>query len=710
MVSTLTVDELVEVGMAAFDKGVEALGMRSRPGQREMALAAAQAFAQAELGSTDHAPERQIAVVNAGTGVGKSAAYLLVGAAIAKARGVRLIASSSTVTLQEQLLRDLPRLLGAVEHPFKFVLAKGRGRYLCDIKLDRAIQGEEAEGLFGDEADDSGVLPAHGDAGPASAGTNVELYQQLRSARDADWNGDRDTCKIHIPIADWQQIGADAHSCSGRACPAYKTCAYYAARKELSKADIVVANHALLLASLQSHLLPDLSKALVVLDEAHALPSVAVDQFSVRLDLSNARWLQPAGAQYAAAARACGMEPDRRFPTTLRAMRASLPPLHQAASAALPARHAGGELLQRLDAQVLQQLLAAPLMHTRSLAAALVELGADVSERLKETISSAGATNPTLAKAYAGLGGLLQRLDGVIEAIDLLLTEGEEDDKVAKWCSSPDGQRLTLNACPFLPGELLRTKFWPTIRGAVATSATLTSCGSFDFFLEECGLTRDPAVVTKSVQTPFDYPKQASLCVYHTKAPPTELAAFNAEVSRTLPEHLIDLKTGALVLFTSKAHMLATHEGAPEEIRARILVQGTMPRAALLAEHTRRVREGQPSVVFGLQSFGEGLDLPGDLCSLLVLVKLPFSPPGHPVEDARADYLRARGRDPFAELVVPRTATRLQQWAGRLIRTEEDRGQILIFDSRLITKSYGRRILRGLPPFARREMRAPRGA
>jgi ATP-dependent DNA helicase DinG len=168
-------------------------------------------------------------------------------------------------------------------------------------------------------------------------------------------------------------------------------------------------------------------------------------------------------------------------------------------------------------------------------------------------------------------------------------------------------------------------------------------------------------------------------------------------------ELLLDLQQverGALALFTSRVQMKAALDALDSNLQPVVLVQGQMTRGRLLAEHQARVEAGLPSVIFGLQSFGEGLDLPGKLCESVFIAKLPFSPPSDPVDEARAEWLQSVGRDPFAELVVPATGIKLLQWSGRAIRTEADHASVICYDRRLLRMSYGQRMLQGLPPYA----------
>jgi ATP-dependent DNA helicase DinG len=176
-------------------------------------------------------------------------------------------------------------------------------------------------------------------------------------------------------------------------------------------------------------------------------------------------------------------------------------------------------------------------------------------------------------------------------------------------------------------------------------------------------------------------------------------AEFSAELCQVLPGLLREHAHGQLVLFTSKRQMQACHAALPEDLAAQVQMQGERARTELLKEHSRRVTKGERSIIFGLQSFGEGIDLPGELCEHVLIDKLPFTPPTSPVEEALAEWLSTQGRDPFAEIAVPRAAMKLAQWAGRGVRTVTDRAVITVCDTRLATMRYGRDILAGLPPF-----------
>ena len=324
-------------------------------------------------------------------------------------------------------------------------------------------------------------------------------------------------------------------------------------------------------------------------------------------------------------------------------------------------------------------------------------MGAELKLRSKEDPSQA-ATNSVL---YAKLGQLAPKINSVVSTANLLLEHGPQP--LAKWLQSDTSSGLVLlsaHACPIVPGDLLRQHLWSKVRGAVVTSATLTSCGTFDYFLNEAGLVNKPYVSTLAVQSPFNYATQGQLIVVETTADPKNADAYTREMVTELMTDLGRVERGALALFTSRVQMKAAVEALGPALQTAVLVQGQMARGRLLATHQARVEAGYPSILFGLQSFGEGLDLPGKLCETVFIAKLPFSPPSDPVEEARSEWLKSVGRDPFSELVVPATGIKLLQWTGRAIRTEDDHATVICYDRRLLRLAFGRRMLQGLPPYA----------
>ena len=725
----MSYQEWAQTGLQSFDAVVAATeGFRSRAGQRRMAEQVAHTLARATLGKVDEeagepAPTRSIAVVQAGTGVGKSLAYCAPAIAIALARGTRVLISTATVALQEQLVhKDLPALAARLPQPFKFALAKGRGRYVCKLKLDR-LAGTGEEGEDGHPEDD---LFAEEEAAARQARprheteARIQLYGAMAQALvQGRWDGDRDSLDTPPEPEVWSPVAAEGASCTGKHCPTFSQCTYYDKRKELVGAQVIVANHDLLLSSLGARVLPELDNCLLVLDEAHHLPATALDQFACSMDLSRLGWIERLASRGLRIGALLEVEEIADIPRHSAQLRQTLQDL-----ARIVMDHYGEALKSQKDtwgpARVrvprgrLPEPLIAPLALLAASADGFMQALRAISKALRAEMRDKPDEARRLSVLYAQIGTLAPRLEQLHAATQLLLQEPPDGDDrsvvpAAKWFTLEiDGDFIVVkaHASPILPGNTLRTHLWSAVRGAVLTSATLTSCGHFDFFLRESGLHGDEAVHTLEVPSPFNYAAQGTLIAAETRADPKNAPQFTAEMVEALLNDVARVEYGALVLFTSREQMRQAVDAMPTDMRSVVLVQNALPRTLLLARHRERVDNGLPSVIFGMQSFGEGLDLPGRLCESVFITKLPFAPPDDPVGEARAEWLRAVGRDPFSELVVPATAIRLAQWVGRAIRTEEDQAHVYCYDKRLTRTSYGQRLLKGLPPFAL-EQRAP---
>ena len=704
--------------LQAFDNVVAAQAhLRPRAGQREMAAQVAHTFAHAHLGKPtegeDSPPNTavapSIAVIQAGTGVGKSLAYSAPAIAMALQRGTRVVISTATVALQEQLVnKDLPALAAHLGQPFRYALAKGRGRFVCQLKLERLVGSsdlypEEADDLFGETLPTKPVAQAERQAQQQFYASMAEALAQGR------WDGDRDSLDTPPAPEAWSPVAAEGSSCTGRHCPAFQSCSYYERRKELVAAQVIVVNHDLLLSSLGARLLPELDNCLLVLDEAHHLPATALAQFANSMDLSRLQWLDKLTSRALRIGQLLEVEEIADIPQHSSGLRQAMGQLAQAAMAqygeTLKSPEARfGPASARIPRGVLPEALLPPLEAVLAHSTGLLDVLRAIAKALRSTIKETPDEAPRLAALYAQLGSLAPRLEAVFATTELLLhTPAPGQAPAAKWFTlEMDGEWIALqaHASPILPGSTLRQHLWSQVRGGVLTSATLTSCGSFDFFLREVGLHDLPTLATLEVASPFDYPSQGVLWAHHTQADPKHAGPFTQEMVHTLLHDLASVQTGALVLFSSKEQMRQAVDALPSALRSKVLVQNTMPRFALLNKHREQVEAGQASIIFGMQSFGEGLDLPGALCASLFITKLPFAPPDDPVGEARAEWLRSSGRNPFTDLVVPATAIRLAQWVGRAIRTEHDQAQVYCYDRRLCVTSYGQQIQKSLPDFS----------
>ncbi|MBS0493637.1 MAG: ATP-dependent DNA helicase DinG [Proteobacteria bacterium] len=714
--------------LQAFEAVVQSTaGFRPREGQRRMAEQVAQTFAQAQLGKLEDdgdAPQRAIAVIQAGTGVGKSLAYSVPAIAMALARGTRVLISTATVALQEQLVhKDLPALAARMEQPFAFALAKGRGRYVCKLKLERLAGGAAAgdddlpeDDLFPEEA--KAQRPRH------DTEARMKFYASMADAlAQGSWDGDRDMLDTPPEPEVWSPVAAEASSCTARHCPLFNQCSYFERRKQLVAAQVIVANHDLLLSSIGARLLPELDNCLLVIDEAHHLPATALDQFACEMDLSRLTWIDKLASRALRIGQLVEVEEIADIPNHSARLRAALQDLARLVMdvygeqlrAPVPGRRQFKSALPtraRVPGGVLPEALVEPLGQAAHHAGGFLQALNAIAKALKSEMRDKPDEARRLSQLYAQVGSLAPRLEGVHAAAQLLLQDAPEGAvPAAKWFTlEVEGDFIVVraHASPVLPGNTLRNHLWSAVRGAVLTSATLESCGQFDFFLRESGLQGDAAVSTLAVASPFDYARQGTLVATETQAEPRDAQAFTAEMVDALLSDLALVEAGALVLFTSREQMRQAVDAMPTSMRGLVLVQNTLPRQQLLARHRERVADGLPSIIFGMQSFGEGLDLPGALCESLFITKLPFAPPDDPVGEARAEWLRGAGRDPFSELVVPATAIRLAQWVGRAIRTEDDQAHVYCYDKRLVRTGYGQRLLTSLPPFTlKRRQSAP---
>lgn len=700
-------DALADLALASFDRMVAATpGFRPRSGQREMARRIADALSRVTLGEQPD-PSTTISVIQAGTGVGKSAAYLSTCVALALALKTRVVISTATVALQEQLMsKDLPALAALLETPLVYALAKGRGRYVCKFKLERLAgpgADELSDDLFGADED---LPPARTAFSRQLAGEDVEerrsqLYASLAaSLASGQWDGDRDKLPEQPDPRDWSAVAAERHTCTARHCPRYQQCSYYNARSQLTQAQVIVANHDLVLASLGMKALPELDNCLLVFDEGHHLPAVALAQFASRMDLSGLRWLDKLPKTLREVGERMGVELEQDVSTLAQQLKTALQDVARLVVDLLKVTSTGYDAVYRFKNGLLPDFLQAPIGliqgHAAGLSKVLEALGAELKKRIKEDPSQA----VPCSLLYARLGQLAPKLASALQTSSLLLEQGAQP--LAKWLQSDSSSgllNLSAHACAIVPGDLLRQTLWCQVRGAVITSATLTSCGSFDFFLQESGLSGNPAVSTLEVESPFDYRSQGRLTVVETEADPRNVEAYTGEMVTELLSDLSQLAHGALVLFTSRRQMQVALDALSGALLEVVLVQGQMARGRLLAAHQARIEMGLASAIFGLQSFGEGLDLPGRLCETVFIAKLPFSPPSDPVAEARSEWLLSLGRDPFSELVVPATGVKLLQWSGRAIRTEDDHASVICYDRRLLRMAFGRRMLQGLPPY-----------
>ncbi|MAS26074.1 MAG: ATP-dependent DNA helicase DinG [Oceanospirillaceae bacterium] len=678
---------------------IKALNLKPRYGQRVMIAEVAKSLAavhEDEKGARDN--NAGISVVEAGTGTGKTLAYLLASLPVAIEKEKKLLISTATVALQEQILdKDLPNLKKTISMPFNFALAKGRGRYLCLLKLDKSLQ--HLSGLLS-TVDLFEQSPEEKDKA-----LYEELLQQYASGK---WDGDRDRLTDEMEDSQWSHLTATHRECSNRRCPHFQNCAFYKARNAMDEADVIVANHDLVLADLSlggGAVLPSPDKTIYVFDEGHHLADKALNHFRLEIGIRGQRqWLQQLEKgleQFIAAA---------GIPHTLMHGLSEAPgqiqEIQQAISLVWPLlmdMMGEQERLRFEQGRVpenLRQLLSNMKGPLQPLLLTLDKLN-DMLQKSLDPKEDADIARDVAESWQAPMGILFSRAEQLSEALSWLCAEEEEGQlPVARWLSKipfGEGWDIRLSASPIAVAEQLRRNLWNRCYGAVVTSATLTALNSFNKLIWESGLP-DWAVYER-VASPFDYPSLGELQPVSLASDPKS-EQFQTDIESWLKQE-VNTKKGTLVLFSSRAQLEATRDTFLSDWYDQLLCQGFLPKAEIVRRHKERIDKGEGSIIFGLASFAEGIDLPGNYVTHVIIVKIPFAVPDDPIQAAISEWLESRGRNPFMDLTLPAASVRLVQACGRLIRTESDHGRISILDKRLLSQRYGRLLLDSLPPFKR---------
>jgi ATP-dependent DNA helicase DinG len=672
-------------------------GFRPRASQGKMIAEVAKALAS----------EGGVAAIEAPTGTGKSMAYLIAGHEVARAQKKKLLIATATVALQEQLVeRDIPLYLQLSGHAAKVALAKGRGRYLCprNLAMARNSLAGSAQSSFGFDADLAlwSKPPAERDK---------QALSKLAQAYDeGTWNGDMDAAPE--PVGDLLRplLTTSAGGCTNRKCGQFMVCPFFAARRAVDDADIIVANQDLVLADLTMPgeddqwggvILPRPDETLYVFDEAHHIPGKAIDRGASDVHLaSTVRQLSRLGRQVHAAYSLTDKENLGKL--TLDAGDAKLQELGEALEA-LEKEIRLGWLPDPAESEPmyrgsLGRLPEAWVEHARMLSVQTSEVQRWLAavRRAVVEMTDGGPTQDALSRE---LGIALERIGKQAACWQAWAAEDPANaPPLARWVTLTGDQQLVCHASAVSAAGLLRSVLWGNASGVALTSATLSAGGNFRGYADAVGLPDDAA--TLSLPSPFDLAAQARLEVPAMDALPDAREEHALAISDWLAEHL-DWNAGNLVLFTSRAKLDRVLQKLPIDKVRKVRAQGSLGKTQLIAEHVADVAAGKGSTLFGLASFGEGLDLPGKLCETVVITQLPFAVPTDPVGATYAEWLESRGRNPFLEVSIPEATRLLTQYCGRLIRNENDSGRIVLLDRRVVTKRYGAGMLRALPPFKR---------
>ncbi len=662
-------------------------GYEMRPGQLQMAEKVLDAF------ETNH-----VALIEAGTGTGKSLAYLLPAILWAHKTSERIVISTNTIALQEQLLiKDIPLALNLLEIDLPVVLAKGMGNYLCNFRLKSRI--DEAS-LFHNNRTDL-----------------LQIAQQASYLQ----SGCKSEFPFQIPFPIWSEIKAESETCLGNKCPSFSSCFFFQARKALEEAKIILVNHHLLLSDLSLRgdkalnsstcILPSFSR--LILDEGHHLEEIALSYFArkveqkallydmkkLTLTLQQLKQLLVSYEKLVPEISKLLIEMDTEWALSRRSFAEHLDAFFAMIDEKVLSRGAHKKTLLQKDlitSSFWKEQVCTKAQILLEKALRLQELFQFFDKKIpqigyeKLTLNSQGSRSEALAS--------LSRIQEGISILNSIATPAEKEE-VIRWCESEgahDARGISFSETPFDIASTIKKNLFDKLPTCVISSATLTIRNSFRSICEQIGLNSEGEDVKLSqFESPFDYEKNA-LFVVPTDLVPPDHPNHESSLSPAILELIKASRGGSFVLFTSFNSLEKTFAQLQVELQTLgylPLKQGALPRSQLL----RDFKSHQNAVLFGTDSFWEGVDVAGPALRQVIITKLPFQPPNDPLAQARSEYLSKQGKNPFVHYWLPKAIVKFKQGFGRLIRSKEDFGSVICLDTRILQKSYGKLFIDSIP-------------
>ena len=630
-----------------------------------------------------------IICVEAPTGTGKTMAYLVSCLPIAKALKKKLIIASANVALQEQILnKDIVEATKYASVDFEFALAKGRSRYVCIRNLiNLTEENSNSTELFEDA-----LL---WDEKPTKNDLDI-LSEMAESYSSKSWSGEIDDLESPPENSLWQKIACNRFTCNSKNCEFYNDCSFFKARKRASNSDVIIANHDLVLADIinGNNVLPDVEDCIFIFDEAHHLSQKALSHFSIggSTEFMKASIRQSQGS----------IEQIIKI-TKSKAADSYIEKVDESIKDLI-------ELISELDFKddtFLFSIKGIPNEITNLTKKLFVIFNSAYNDfcQFKEQWEEFVKTNKIDQQTTDNINNIVgQNNQNLSSILSLLSTfnqiQDPEKPPLSNWINQSrlanKKYNYQLNSAKIDVSTSLKNMIWSKAAGVVLTSATLTALGSFDRLNQQIGLNALDNQYLR-LPSPFDH-KSVEFIVGKIKSSPTNTYEHTQEVAQELIKR-IDSQSASLVLFASNNQMQEVADLLEKSVDCELLIQGEYSKKNILERHIQNRKNGKGSIIFGLDSFAEGVDLKGDNLNHVFISKLRFSVPTSPIEMTTQSYLESMNRNAFMEISLPDASLRLIQACGRLIRTETDSGTITIFDNRLITKFYGKLLLKALHEF-----------
>lgn len=617
-----------------------------RPQQQQMAVAVARALEE----------ERPL-VVEAGTGVGKSLAYLAPAVMKAVSEKRKAIVSTHTINLQEQLIdKDIPLLRTVLDQPFRAVLLKGRRNYVCPDRLRNAMSG----------------------GGEMFTTSEMEELKAIWEWAEKTTDGTLSDLDFQPSSRVWSQVASESHACTPRRCGPSGKCFYQEVRKQVADADLLVVNHTLFFTLLNSQ--AEFSEAgggflfagdFLIFDEAHTLEQVAARQLGISLSRTGMKFDLQRLFNPKTKKGLFALTGDSQGRRSTMKLLDDIDEFFEVVEGACEWGEYGREFRIR-DPEFVEDTLGAGLIEVGRRARTVADLA-------KESVKNE-------------LTELARRMVDCRAALATFLDQS--DDGLVYWVEKSERDSLSLNAAPVDVAELLRPVFFERDRPAVFTSATL-GVGDRDlsYFRNRVGAEEVEAI---QIGSPFRYEEQMTIHLVRSMPLPNE-RGYEEALEKWIAHFVKKSKGSAFVLFTSYSLMqriAAEMAGFFAKEKIQLLVQGSgQSRGQLIGEF----KEDTDSVLFGTDSFWTGVDVPGEALTNVIITRLPFAVPDHPLTQARLEWIEEKGGNAFMEYSVPEAILKLRQGVGRLIRSGEDEGMVVLLDNRVLSKRYGKMFLEALP-------------